>query len=101
MVATILGSKSTYTYEDARSIKKNQYSRTEYLNLMDKKDGYSIEQMTEILPARASYVFARGATLNNPHIPASFSEKFPKATMVHQLMLFMVLGSGRVRGGVR
>ena len=56
---------------------KNQYARAEYFELMDKKEGYSLERMTEILKARASYVFARGATLNNPHIPAAFFDGLP------------------------
>lgn len=77
MVVTILGEKDIYTHEEARSIMKNQYARAEYFELMDKKAGYSLERMTEILKARASYVFARGATLNNPHIRAAFFDGLP------------------------
>ncbi len=77
----ILGVKPVYTIADARRLHKNQYSKAEYLALMDisqpyraglTKVGYSPETMLAILRDRARYVIERGATLNNPHVPKSF-----------------------------
>jgi hypothetical protein len=78
----IIGEKSIYTKEDARKLNKEQYSAQRYTELMDvtgtthgnkiRHIGYSPEKMLEILKDRTRYVIKRGATLNNPHIPASY-----------------------------
>ena len=78
MVRQILGDKEVYSYEDALTIMKRQYTANQYRELMDVETGYSITRMTDILKARASYVFARGSTLNNPHIPANFFDNMPR-----------------------
>ncbi|MBS5401135.1 hypothetical protein ESN35_06075 [Bifidobacterium pullorum subsp. gallinarum] len=80
MVRTILGEKEIYSYEDAQTIMKRQYTASQYRKLMDAGRGYSIERMTEILKARALYVFARGSTLNNPHIPANYFDHMTHIT---------------------
>ena len=58
--------------DDAKSLQKKQYTSTQYQQLMDIKDGYSKVRMLEIMKDRATYLMARGSTLNNPHIPLSY-----------------------------
>ena len=43
--------------------------------------------MTEIMQERARYVIARGATLNNPHVPSGFFSKFDRITGEHAARL--------------
>ncbi|MBM6980869.1 MAG: hypothetical protein I3I97_01250 [Bifidobacterium thermophilum] len=90
LVKAILGDKDVYTYEDARSIMKNQYTKEKYEKLMDLQEnskngsprlvGYSLQRMTVILRERAAYVIARGSTLNNPHIPENYFDGMPRIT---------------------
>jgi hypothetical protein len=68
----VLGDKQTYTLDDAKSLQKKQYTSTQYQQLMDIKGGYSKVRMLEIMKDRATYLMARGSTLNNPHIPLSY-----------------------------
>ena len=68
----VMGKKQVYTYEDARSIQKKQYSRLQYDELRDHPMGYSPHRMLEIFKDRSKYLMQRGSTLNNPHIPASY-----------------------------
>lgn len=68
----ILGEKDKYCFEDAVSLQKKQYKKSEYFDLMDLDGGYSPEKMLEIYRQRISYLISRGSTLNNPHIPGSY-----------------------------
>ena len=43
---------------------------------MDNATGYTPLKMLEILKLRAIYLNQRGSTLNNPHIPSSFFQRF-------------------------
>lgn len=72
----ICGEKSIYGRKDAKALHKKQWSDDRYLSEMDMENGYSPSKMLEILRLRAQYLTARGATLNNPHIPKSFLSKF-------------------------
>lgn len=72
----ICGEKHKYSLSDATTLHKRQWSRDKYLSEMDDEDGYTPGKMLEILQLRALYLNQRGATLNNPHIPASFFAKF-------------------------
>jgi len=74
----IVGEKNYYTLEDAKKIQKRQYNNEKYLNLMDLNHGYSPQRMLEIIRERCEYVISRGATLNNPHIPASYFRGWEK-----------------------
>lgn len=76
----LIGKKSIYTYEDARDLQKNQYSKEEYLSLMDLKNGYSPKRMLSLVHNRAKYLLLRGSTLNNPHIPSGVIKKGFKIT---------------------
>lgn len=79
----ILEKKDIYTYEDAKAIQKQQYSKQKYLNLQDLTSGYSPERMLEILKDRARYLIERGSTLNNPHIPFSYFTGWVEITQNH------------------
>lgn len=50
---------------------------------IDVTPGYSPNAMLEIFRDRCRYLIRRGSTLNNPHIPASFFQKFEKITDEH------------------
>lgn len=73
----ILGSKPTYTLDDAKRIQKDQYSIKKYRELMDTTNGYTPDTMLVILRDRAAYISKRGSTLNNPHIPGKYFSNFP------------------------
>ena len=73
----IIGEKLFYTISDARKLHKNQYTVAQYQTRMDRPDGYSYPRMLEIFRDRAKYVMKRGATLNNPHIPATYFTNWP------------------------
>ncbi|MBB6404214.1 hypothetical protein [Arthrobacter sp. AZCC_0090] len=105
MVIEILGEKEVYSLLDAFRIMKRQWSSQQYQDHADvvvdpafpkvtasgrpKKNhgGYSLARMTEILQQRCEYVIRRGATLNNPHIEASYFERFEKITSDHAATL--------------
>jgi hypothetical protein len=87
MVTDILGSKATYTVQDAEWIMKRQWRRGEYRRRQDVEGGYSLPAMVNMLNARAKYVILRGTTLNNPHIEAGFFERFEKITEEHAARL--------------
>ncbi|ARC92163.1 hypothetical protein B6A42_08700 [Vibrio coralliilyticus] len=74
----VVGNKSEYSYEDAKKLHKNQYSKADYLAQMDLENGYSPERMLGILKDRMVYISNRGSTLNNPHIPFSYFKDFEK-----------------------
>ena len=77
----ICGEKALYRREDAEALQKRQWSNDQYLSEMDVPDGYSPHRMLEILRLRARYLNARGATLNNPHIPKTFFAGFQDREM--------------------
>ena len=72
----ICGEKDIYDLDDATSLHKRQWRQDRYADEMDLPNGYSPERMLEILRLRAQYLNARGATLNNPHIPKRFFSEF-------------------------
>lgn len=77
----ICGEKDIYSREDAKALHKRQWSNDEYTSKMDVPDGYSPSRMLELLRLRARYLNARGATLNNPHIPKTFFSNFQDREM--------------------
>jgi len=79
----ILGRKEKYTLEDAKKLHKKQYKIKEYKKMMDVDNGYSPKRMLKILKDRSEYLMKRGSTLNNPHIPASYFEGWPKIKKDH------------------
>lgn len=87
VVHRILGEKAMYSLEDAQRVHKKQYSAAEYLAAMDLEDGYSPEQMVNIIRDRCRYVLERGLTLNNPKIPGSYFDGFEKITADHAIRL--------------
>jgi hypothetical protein len=80
---SVLGKKTSYTYEDARNIQKMQYKKEEYISLQDINDGYSPPRMLEMLKDRVKYLIQRGSTLNNPHIPLKYFNEWPEITENH------------------
>lgn len=83
----IVGSKETYSLDDAKKLQKKQYEISEYKELMDVDNGYSQDRMLEILKNRCKYLIERGSTLNNPHIPASYFEGWERITKDHKSKL--------------
>ncbi|MEV5190378.1 hypothetical protein [Streptomyces werraensis] len=83
-VTDLLGEKDFYTKEDAKWIMKNQWRKERYVEAADLSVGtelrYSLHRMVELMQERCHYVMSRGATLNNPHIPASYIAKLPRIT---------------------
>lgn len=79
----LLGRKEVYGFEDALVLQKRQYKKDKYLALMDRGEGYSEKRMLEILRDRCRYVISRGATLNNPHIPATYFERLHRIDEDH------------------
>lgn len=75
---TVLEKKGKYTLEDAQKLHKKQYTKEQYIGMMDLPDGYSPKRMLQILKDRSKYLMERGSTLNNPHIPASYFENWPR-----------------------
>jgi hypothetical protein len=80
----LLGRKETYTYEDASTLHKRQYSKQHYIDKMDVANGYTEDRMLSIMRDRVRYLILRGSTLNNPHIPESYFKGWPKITKNHQ-----------------
>jgi hypothetical protein len=79
----LLGKKDVYSVEDAKLLHKRQYSKAQYLEQCDVKNGYSPERMLAILKERCRYVIERGSTLNNPHIPGSYFKGWEHITERH------------------
>ena len=77
----ICGEKPVYSRRDARTLHKRQWPEARYESELDVTDGYSPGKMLEILRLRAKYLNARGATLNNPHIPKRFFAAFRDSEM--------------------
>lgn len=76
----MVGRKDCYSVQDAFQIQKRQYTKKRYRDLKDLKNGYSPARMLQILQERCEYLIKRGSTLNNPHIPQSYFEDWPKIT---------------------
>lgn len=72
----ICGEKAVYGLEDAKSLHKRQWTKARYDREMDVDGGYSPGRMLDMLKLRAKYLNARGATLNNPHIPSTYWSPF-------------------------
>jgi hypothetical protein len=81
----ILGKKDIYSLDDAQRIHKRQFKIAKYRSLMDNTvpEGYTPGRMLQILKARCAYLIGRGATLNNPHIPASYFDGWEQITENH------------------
>jgi hypothetical protein len=82
-----IGQKDRYSYEDALRVQKDQMKKAEYTSRMDADGGYSPERMLEIFRERARYVIERGATLNNPHIPRKYFDRWQTITEDHAVTL--------------
>ena len=80
---SILGKKDKYDLNDAVKIQKKQLTIKEYNEKMDLKNMYSANAMLRILNDRVEYLIKRGSTLNNPHIPKSYFDKFKKIDKNH------------------
>lgn len=97
----LIGNNDLYTRADARKLHKYQYSAAEYAARMDRPDGYSGRRMLEIVKERARYIMKRGATLNNPHIPAAYFNSWPAIDDDHAVQLRLLvrhwLASGTAR----
>jgi hypothetical protein len=76
----ICGNQPTYSIEDARKLHKRQWTAKQYNGAADTKVAgehrISQEKMLEILRLRSAYIAERGATLNNPHIPLTYLDRF-------------------------
>lgn len=76
----ICGERPTYAIEDAKSLHKRQWTAQQYKDAADTKIAgkprISQQKMLEILRLRSVYIAERGATLNNPHIPLTYLERF-------------------------
>lgn len=88
-----LGDKSVYTLDDAKALQKKQYSTEKYKELMDVPGGYSKDRMLSIMKDRATYLMARGSTLNNPHIPLSYFHEWIKIEENHAGQLRALVSS--------
>ncbi|WP_043363698.1 hypothetical protein [Methyloversatilis discipulorum] len=77
---TICGNQATYSIEDAKRLHKRQWTAQQYKDAADTKVGdeprISQQRMLEILRLRSAYIAERGATLNNPHIPLTYLDRF-------------------------
>lgn len=76
----ICGNQSTYSIEDAKKLHKRQWTAQQYKDAADTKVAgkprISQQKMLEILRLRSAYIAERGATLNNPHIPLTYLDRF-------------------------
>jgi len=94
VLVRVLGDKPIYSLEEARAIGKNQYSAKQYRERMDmpQEKSYSRQRMLELLRERCRYVLLRGATLNNPHIPAGYFKAWEQITEDHAITLRRLVG---------
>ena len=79
----LIGKQDVYLLHQAQKLQKKQLRDEEYRELMDCGQGFSAEKMLELLKKRCRYVILRGSTLNNPHIPKTVLDGFPKITANH------------------
>jgi hypothetical protein len=72
--------QATYSVDDAKKLHKRQWTAQQYKDAADievaGKPRISQQKMLEILRLRSAYIAERGATLNNPHIPLTYLERF-------------------------
>lgn len=86
----ICGAKEYYTIEDAKKLHKQQWSAEQYQAALDLtidsgKKVISREGMLSVLKLRSAYIAQRGATLNNPHVTATFLRSFEDTDrMIHE-----------------
>ena len=97
-VEALFGVKSKYSLSDAKRLQKKQLSVMEYESEMDLEDGYSIDRMVELVRRRVRYLMHRGGTLNNPHIPGSYFNNWPRIKNDHAAALRRFVDSYLVRG---
>jgi hypothetical protein len=84
--ANCLG-QGTWTPKGTAARFKRLASKTSFKKLANVEPGYSPEAMVEILQDRCRYLIERGSTLNNPHIPPEFFQKFDRITDEHATVL--------------
>lgn len=84
----VFGDGQKFDRTDAKRLMKNQYRAADYADAADLPGGeYSRAAMLKLLRRRARYVIDRGATLNNPHIPASYFAGWEQITEDHAARL--------------
>lgn len=87
-LTAVLGDADEFDSEDARRLMKNQYNAEAYGAAADLPDErYSRTAMLEMLRQRCRYVIKRGATLNNPHIPAGYFADWERIERNHAARL--------------
>lgn len=88
LLTEILGPEESFSYKQARSVMKKQWSVEQYKAAADlPKKRYSRPKMLEILQERCGYVIRRGSTLNNPHISKSYLDALPRIDDEHAATL--------------
>lgn len=96
-----LGDQDSYSLRDAYRLHKRQYTRAEYREAADLAgERFSPEAMLDILRARCAYLIARGSTLNNPHIPASYFRDFERISANHAARLRSLVSDYLTEGHV-
>lgn len=69
----VMGARADYSINDAKNVMKKQWTAQQYRDNADLPGHrYSPERMLGMLRQRCEYVLRRGATLNNPHISATY-----------------------------
>jgi hypothetical protein len=87
VLTNVTGKSGNFTADDAKCLQKKQLSAAEYKGLTDGRDVISAAKMLDVIRQRVKYLILRGATLNNPHIPASHFRDWPKITHDHATTL--------------
>jgi hypothetical protein len=88
VLTSIVGDQAVFSRDDARRLMKRQFKAIDYAELTDMPErGYSRAAMLDMLQLRCAYVIRRGSTLNNPHIPASYFNGWPRITTDHAATL--------------
>jgi hypothetical protein len=86
-LTTVLGAAAEFDGEDVRHLMKKTKG-FDYATASDLPGGRcSRGRMLELLRFRCRYVIERGATLNNPHISASYFEGWERITEDHAARL--------------
>lgn len=87
-LVAVVGERESYVFDDVSALMKKQWVVARYREAADMPGGrYSRERMLELLRERFAYVIRRGATLNNPHIPAQYFAKLDPITKNHAAVL--------------
>lgn len=83
-----MGTAGDFSYEQAKLLLKNQYSRAQYRAAADLPgERYSRSAMLELLRERCRYVIERGSTLNNPHISVGYFDGWERIERNHAARL--------------